>query len=399
MPETDEIIELFNKTSGITDPPPQDPPKDPPPQDPPADPPPQDPPKDDPPADPPKDDPPANPFDDPPKDPPADPPDDLDVKKYFGDDIESIDQVKEYIERAKKFTPDTEKEIEALRQSAKKVEEYEKMINELKNKPAFKNEKLYKLDRLEEKDPEKASVYQKYLLGDTDDAQIVKLRMMLDHPNRFKDNPGYLDRMLEKKYPILFDPDADKDDHEYKDALVELGLEADTARQKFESELSEIEVPKPKSKEDIEAEQKEFIEKWKEPFGKVKEGVKKLSIPVTNEKDPKKNDVLAEYEIPEGDLKEIQNIAANHILSQNLPPDEKSVKEATEVALGVYLVRNFAKINTYIANMVASKEGGKWRSKINNPEKPGGDVKKPPAEDKTPQEGSPDAILSDILSS
>ena len=373
---TDDIIDLFERTTGTAEPPKDDPPKD----------------------DPPKDDPPENPLDsdDPPKDDP--PKDDVDVKKLFGDDFESIDQVKEFIDRGKKFTPETEKEIETLRQSSKQVQELQKKIDELKNKTTFKNEKLYKLDRLEEKDPEKAKVYQKYLLGDTSDAEIVKLRIMLDHPSRFKDNPGYLQRMLEKKYPILFDPDADKDDVEYKDALVDIGLEADEARQKFESELDGIEVPKPKSQEEVENEQKEFIEKWKEPFVKVKDGVKKLSLPVTNEKDPKKNDVFAEYEIPEGDLKEIQTMAANHILSQNLPPDEKSIKEATEVALGVYLVKNFAKVNTYFANLVASKEGGKWREKITNPEKPGGDVKKPVGGNEGPKEGSSEAILADIIS-
>ncbi len=321
----------------------------------------------------------------------------LDVAKYFGDEFDSIDKVKEYVERGKQYTPEIQSELDRLKQEAAKVKEYEEKVKELSSKQPFKNEKFYKLDKLEESDPEKAPIYQKYMFGEKTDQEVVKLRMMLDHPERFKENPGYLQRMLEKKYPALFGGEFDQEDIEYKDALTDLGLEADEARKKFEDEISKIELPAIKTPEDVEKEQKEFVQKWQEPFAKVKESATKISIPVLDEKDDKKVVSYMDYEIPKEDLKEVYNTAANHIMNQHAEPTEKSIKEATDVALGLYLIKNFAKINTVFANNISKETGVKWRKRIHNSQKPGSDVNVNDTTTKTTEEGSPEAVLNDIM--
>ena len=103
-----------------------------------------------------------------------------------------------------------------------------------------------------------------------------------------------------------------------------------------------------------------------------------------------------DYEIPKEDLKEVYNTAANHIMSQMAQPDEKSMKEAVDVALGLYLIKNFAKINTVFANNISKDTGMKWRKRINNSQKPGADINAKP-EDKAPEDGSADSIYDDIM--
>jgi hypothetical protein len=320
------------------------------------------------------------------------------VSEHF-DGYESIDQVKSVIERGKQYTPEIETEITTLRQGAKDVDKLKTEVEGLRNRQPFKNEKFYQLDQLSEKDPDKAAIYQRFMFGENSDEEVVKLRMMLDHPKRFKENPGYINRQITNKYSDFLGDEFTSEDPEYMDAKTALGLDADSARQSFNDEIGKIEVPKLKSDEDKVADDKAFFQSWQKPFSEVKTQIGKIEVPVLDEKDPTKTVGFMDYDIPESELKDIHEAAANHIFSQRLEPTPENVKQAKDVALGLYLLKNLAKVNTAFANKITKESGAKWRKRINNPQKSGADANNVNTSQKGPTEGSAESIFNDIMQS
>jgi len=311
---------------------------------------------------------------------------DIDFKEYFPG-YNSVEDVKKVVESVKTF--ETE-----LKKKEQLISGLQQEVNQLKSQNPFKNEKLYRLDRLSEKEPDKTIIYQRYLFGDNSDEEVIKLKMMIDHPKIFNENPGYLQRKINEKFSALYSEDYTEGDVEYQDALTSMKIEAEEARKWFDSKIKEVEVPKPKSEEEIKKENEEFVKSWQDSFKEVKEKIKKITIPVLDEKDQSKTQVFMEYEIPDEDLKKVNQIAAEHILSNRLEPTEENIEQARQVALGIYLVNNFAKINTVLLNQIQKETGAKWRKKVNNPQKPGADVKSNNVE--SPDTETEDAIVSEI---
>jgi len=310
--------------------------------------------------------------------------------------FENLDSVKTAVERSKLYTAEVEEELVSLRKGRTAVEDLEKQVKELKGRQPFKNPKFYQLDKLEESDPEKAKIYQKFMFGDNSDEDVVRFRMMLDHPKRFQENPGFLQRQLNQKYADYLGDEFTAEDTEYMDAKTQLGIDADAARKMFNDEIGKVEIPAIKSEEDVRAENEKFVKGWNEPFAEVKVSLAKIQVPVLDEKDPTKSVGYMDFDIPEAELKEVHNMAANHIFSQRLEPTKENMEQAKKVALGIYLVDNFAKINTAFANQLAKETGAKWRKTINNPQKPGADGLKPD-DSKPSEENTEKAIVADIL--
>jgi len=301
---------------------------------------------------------------------------DLDVSKYF-EGFSSLDEVKSTLEKAKQF-PELEEELNTLRQSKEEAQTLQEQIKELKERQPFNNEKFYKLDKLYAEDPEKAAILMRYAFGDNSAESVLKLEMMLEHPQIFEKNPESLQRMLIKKYQDFYSGEYTPDDPEYQDAKIAMEIDADRAKKLFEAEIAKVEVPKAKTEEEVKAETEAFFKSWAPVFPKVKSALGKIDIPVLDEKDNTKTKVLMSYSIPEEDLKDVYEIAANHIAASKIPPNEASVKQAVEVAKGVYIWNNLPKIMTQVRNNLSKEVGSEALSKVNNPARAGADVNKPP---------------------
>ena len=208
----------------------------------------------------------------------------LNVSKYF-DGFKSLDEVKQTIQRGQQFSPEIEQELNTLRQSNKSVETLQSEVKQLKERQPFNNEKFYQFDKLSKDDPDKAALLMRYEFGDNSAESVLKLQMMLEHPNIMEDNPGFLQRKLVKKYQDFYSGDYTSDDEEYQDAKTAMELDADNARRLFDSEIAKIEIPKVKTDEQRTQETEAFFKGWVPSFSKVKEELAKIEIPVLDDKD------------------------------------------------------------------------------------------------------------------
>ena len=300
--------------------------------------------------------------------------DDFDFAKNFEGYGDDVDSVKQLADRGKLFTTEVESELTTLRQGKQQMEALQKEVTDLKGRNPFNDSKFYQLDKLSSESPEKAKIFQRYMFGENSPEDVVRLKMMLDHPDIYEENPGYLQRQLREKFSALYDDEVEKGDVEYLDAQTALKLEAAKAKEFFEGEIGKVEIPQIKTKEDNDKDAEAFFKSWQEPFAEVKKGITKLQIPVLDDKDDTKTIGFVDYDIPEADVKAITNFAANHIFQSRLKPGKEGMQEAIKVALGIYLVNNQAKINTFFANSVTKEMNGDWRKRVNNPKKSGSDV-------------------------
>lgn len=321
---------------------------------------------------------------------------DFDFAKNFEGYGNDVDSVKQLADRGKLYTEEVESELNTLRQGKQQMEALQNEVTSLKNRNPFNDSKFYQLDKLSTESPEKAKIFQRYMFGENSNEDVVRLKMMLDHPDIYDENPGYLQRQLKDKFSALYDEEVDKSDVEYLDAQTALKLEAAKAKDFFESEIKKVEIPQIKTEEQNEKETESFFKSWQQPFAEVKEGITKLQIPVLDDKDDTKTIGFVDYDIPEADLKAINNFAANHIFNSRLEPTKENVEEAKKVALGIYLINNQARINTFFANKVTKEMNGDWRKRINNPKKPGADVHVEPKPADVNDESAENAIVNEI---
>ncbi len=302
---------------------------------------------------------------------------DLDVSKYF-EGYSTLDDVKSTLERAKQFTPELEEELNTLRQSKEEAQTLQEQVKQLKERQPFNNEKFYKLDKLYADDPAKAAILMRYSFGDNSAESVLELEMMLEHPQIFEKNPDSLHRQLVKKYQDFYSGDYTPDDVEYQDAKIAMEIDADRAKKLFDAEITKVEVPKSKTDEERQVETETFFKSWTPVFPKVKGSLGKIDIPLIDEKDNSKTNVLMSYDIPEEDLKQVYELAANHIATTRIQPNEESIKQAVDVAKAVYFWNHLPKIITTLTNHLSKEVGGEAMSKVNNPAKAGADVNKAP---------------------
>jgi hypothetical protein len=300
---------------------------------------------------------------------PNKPADAFDFSKAF-EGFTDIEEVKTLAKRGRDYSSEVENELVTLRQSKQEIETTRKEVEELKARNPFKNEKLYKLDKLGETDPDNVHIYQKYLFGDLSDMDVIKLDMIKEFPDLFKENPSALERKLAKKYPALFDDDFAKDSNEYADDQIEMKIDAKKVRQKFDGIIGEVKIPAPKAQsEEAEKANKAFVDSWTPEVPKIREALTKLSLK-TLDKDNNPVDFMS-IDIPKEDVEEINKTALHHIINNRIKPSAEAVELAKEIGLGVYLIKNQAKIFTTFADTITKETGVAWRTKVANSKKHG----------------------------
>jgi len=318
----------------------------------------------------------------------------LDVSKLFNG-FSSLDEVNAAIQRAQQFTPEVEEELQTLRQGKEKLNTLEETVKSLKERNPFNKKEFYQLDKLSEQDPDKAAILTAYKFGDQSAETTLKLKMQLENPELAKDNPGYFDRALRKKYPALYSDEYTPEDVEYKDALTDMRADANAAGKYLDGELSKVEIPKAKTDEEVQAEQQQFFKNWQPSFKKVASELTKIDIPVFDESKEGEVKVAMSYDIPKEHIKAIQETAANYIGNSHIEPTPENIKMVVNSAKAAYMFDHQAEIYTKFANNLLSEGSEAALKKFNNPAKHGSDVPKPSGGQK-PKEAS-DFIFDDIM--
>lgn len=297
-------------------------------------------------------------------------------------DYSDVDEVKKFANRGREFTPEVENELKDLRQSKSKfetLEEKEKKVNSIN---PYKNEKLYRLDKLMETNPDDAAFYSRLMFGEPTAEEVVKLDLIRQHPELFKEDPEALEFKLKRKYPGVFSGEYEPEDPEYKDDLMQMKMDAKSIRKIAEDEMSKIDIPNLQADAEKQKEaNRAFVESWKPHTQKVLDGLTKLPIIV---KDSEGKDVIfKEFEIPENDREQYQKVALQHIIDSHLEPTQENIDFAVKVARGVYLADNFSTIMSDALDSATEEQGSNWRKNITNSKKLGGEEKPVPVKPST----------------
>lgn len=249
-------------------------------------------------------------------------------------------------------------------------------LEELSNKPVTKNELLQKLL---EYDKNGVNIDRKTLtelLEDFDSYNYKKssdaLNLMRRKLRRELGDDELVEFKLKKAYSALFDEDQDTD--EYREALLELQIDAKTALSEFKAEQEKLSIPDPSKKNvDVEQALKEFQEKeaaaQREKMEQIQEGFNKLSEMATkdfNEVDYKvlgedvKVEVTAEQKRElKKELKNLSTFFDRHFMKDN-EIDYKGLSEF------MFLALNKDKITEIIAGNFKSKGQEEEFSSIKN---------------------------------
>lgn len=325
-------------------------------------------------------------------------PDEYFTKNFEG--FESIDQVKQLAERGKLFSNEVETEVNTLRQGSTEAAALKKENAELKNRQPFQNSKYYQLDKLTQDAPESASVLQRFMFGNPSDQELVKLGMLFDNPEVFNENPEAMERKFQRNFPALAkvaSGEMEKDDPDYQDALIDISIEAKSVKKRFDTEIAKVEVPKIKTEEEVKEEQVAFAKTWKGSIGAVQKELTMLNIDVLDEKDEKKTVPFMEYEIPKEDQKFLLQEAVQYILTTKPEAGEESVKAVLDIVKTMYFIRNQAKILTEMGNKIASKQGAKWRKRVNNSKQVNKETTHPEKEDGKMELGTADYAYKESM--
>jgi len=250
-----------------------------------------------------------------------------------------------------------------------KLAEYEKKISELEGKQRnpYKDETYYKLEKVAEETPDEADTYKELVFGKPDAKRLFKLNFLREHPE-YKDQPEVVQRKLERTYPDLFDPDIPREDQAYKDAQMDLELDASKIKRDLLKRLDGIEIPDPeKESADVQAAQQKFVDDWKAPFQTALKDFNKISISVPNEKDTTQTDLVYEVEVPADQKQKYFEQAAMYVINANLPVGEESITKVNEFVKKQYLADNYVQIAQGIQKQEQEKAEKLWKAKINNP--------------------------------
>lgn len=193
-----------------------------------------------------------NPKEEPKQEKPEDKPDDvLDFNVILKDKYKTKEELEAILERATKYNPDIEKELLSEKEQKKLLMEENEWFKKLHGDG---DESEIRLTLLKRKDSQKAKIASKILdMGDIKETQtqldLMRLKIKSDNPEFQRP-----DVILKKKYPLLTDPEADKDSDEYAAEQYLLIQDTKSARAELMKEYNEIEVPKKLSKEEREKE-------------------------------------------------------------------------------------------------------------------------------------------------
>ena len=174
-------------------------------------------------------------------------------------------------EQPKEEAPQENEEVQSLKQ---KLQEYESKLEEFNNKPStdsvFVDDEVRNYNEWKKQNPnETLETFFKYnslsldkdVSAKGDALELVRLELEEKKPHLKKDQ---IDRLIKKNYGALFDDSIEPEDQEYKDALIDLQIGAEEAKNYLAEKKSKYEY-KPTDPKDIQEQerlQKEALQQF-----------------------------------------------------------------------------------------------------------------------------------------
>lgn len=271
------------------------------------------------------------------------------LAEIAGGKYKTKDELYADIRRLETFKPEDLQQIELLR---KENEQAKLKLSEVENAFTVKDETLYRLSVLKEKNPDKYAIAAKLVFGNDEPVDVLKAKFVSENP-AYKDSMDAVDRRVKAAYPDLFGEDADKDSQEYKDALIELRADAEKAKKSLLSDLESVELPKRLSDEDkakLETEKQgqeqqrkdKLTGTWIPKFKQLDADIKKIAI-TSKDKDGK-DVTLFEADIPGKDRQDIIVEIGSHILSNEVEYNDEFFSGLRKAVEDTYIRKNIDKI-------------------------------------------------------
>lgn len=292
------------------------------------------------------------------------------------------------VEPEKKTDPITKVEPEIKTDTvdyAKRVSELEAELTTLKTQPppvTIKNPLYHKLSVIESESPDEVPLFHEILFGNPDSVKLWKIGFMQDNP-KYKDRPDDVQLLLEDKYPILFDHDADKESSEYKVATMKFDIEVSKVKDRFDERLNKITPPDTQAQIAAHAEAEKaamntLTESWKSDFGYIAGDFKKIKFTAELEDN---NKAEFEFEIPLDKQKQLLESAAVYVLHNKMQKTPESIEKVRNFMTDKYFAENRTAILNHVVRVntekVSKERDSYWTKKTNN-NKPLGQNNLPP---------------------
>lgn len=290
-------------------------------------------------------------------------PEGINVAEVFGEGFSSLDEVKSAVERAKSFGETTPDDVASLRQMKQDYEAAQKELGKYKTFTPYKNQDYYRLDKLEQDDPDNLNVYQQILFGKPNDMDLVRADTVKKNP-AWKEETEKVQRRLEYLYPALFDEDLDAESEEYQRDLNKLEFDASQVRSEFKSKIDSIEVPEGSSGLS-EQKHKELAESWNPHIPKLRSAIEKISTSMSDDKG--KVTPLMDIEVPKERLTDYVKKAAEYILQNGIAPTEDNVKNVGQMAKSLYIIENINEYNAQLVRHAIKNRDSDWAKEVHNP--------------------------------
>lgn len=317
----------------------------------------------------------------PPPTPPSTPV--FDFEKEFG---KKPEEIKEVLTKYDEVVTTNK----TLSEKAKLAEDLQAELDTVKNMRHIKNDNIYRLNALYEKDDTSAELTAKILYGGVTPEEILKMNYKLQNPE-YKDDDAHIDAYIKAKYSpelrpeqkeklvdeeltIVDDPDAIEYNKKQKLLAFEKMKEAaKEAKSTLLKEFNAIKLPKAKTKEDIDAETKSekdkmdaFVSSWQKPFQEITSSFTTVKIegrPKAGETAP----VIFEYNIPAEQAKEVTKWAAKYIVEQGLELNDESKSYIRDLINYRFINLNLPEMFMSHAEKVRGMNDEEWKAFTNNP--------------------------------
>jgi len=283
----------------------------------------------------------------------------------FGGRFKTREDLDAVVQRYDALKDLKDEDIAVAKEATKMKAELDKATAKLEQtrKSHVLNPIYYKLQQVEQQNPELIDIMRKHLLGNTTDEELVKMSFTEKNPSLAKD-PEKLNLLYNRKFGILTQPDADTESEDYKYAKLDLQMEAEGLRNRLDGIAKGIEVP---TLESIELNEQQALNTLASEWKPVMETALTNKFPLTLPDGTE----MGELDISTDDLARYTETISRLLLASGTKPTEASPTEVREAILRQYAGEHWSDIVVAVSNKVSESVGQDWRKLVHNPGTPG----------------------------
>lgn len=297
---------------------------------------------------------------------------DLSTQYNYAEDFgEGATDYKTAAQRYKDLTSQLETATKGKTDSEEKFNKQTLEMSEMRG--AFKNENLYKLDQVFQKDPDKFALYSQVLLNPDSikPIDLVKMDMVLKYPE-YKDKEDAITEIINEKYGLnlstanddLTDTEKESIERKIRMGNTQLGMDAADIRRSLTSSLEEFKPPDRPDPEKQKQQLDGIKSQWKTIATGLADKFEGFAIKIPD-KDGKLQDFVSHK--VSGDKNQLIDGVVNYLTYNNKPFETESINEAVNFLQQQYLLQNFASIAQTIATHVRSLTEEEYNKRYHNP--------------------------------